>query len=895
MAPAITGELHAFARLRRRLIGDPRPTTREQDSDPHDDPDPLVAGMLIGAYRLLRPLGQGGMGEVWLAHDPRLDRKVAIKALRPRAASDPARARARLVREAQAIARIGHPNVVAVYDAGMLDVADSRSPRAFIAMEYVEGQSLAQWLSAARPTAAEILEVFVAAGRGLVAAHNAGQVHRDFKPANVMLGTRGEVKVLDFGIALVDGESPSGSGVDTEPSRRVRAASADSGRLTETGFVMGTPRYMSPEQHTGRVATPASDQFSFCCALLEALQGAPAFAGRGTVELGRAKLRGAIADGSTDVPKWLRSVLARGLARAPEERWPSMVVLLEQLSRRRSSRLRAVFAGLAGVGALAVTLASPADDRCQGRPSVSDARQAEILAQQADGDEPATRVVDALRGHDARLTGLEVTTCESHRDGLIGDAAFDRRVECLRGHRRDLEHAAGLLESGAAVGGPAMAVVHGLVDARACVDDERLALAIAPPTDSTTALAIDRARTRLSAARFFRYAGLAHDARAAVEDARVAVTGIDYPPIAAEIDFAAGQVQLAFADPEAVDTLGRALATAESFGDDRLAAEIAASFANAAVRQPAALEGLTAILPRVDAIIRRAGDPPTARGDYWTAVSTFHTKRGEYEKSLAATEQARVVYQTALGPEDRRLDSANFNAGIALINLRRPHEGVARFAQVTAWRERVLGPLHRSTISALAALGVGHVQAGELDQAQARLSEAVERAESAEGPWHAELPFSLAALGDLARRRDRLDYALVYYRRALAIAEHNEGPMAAETATLASDLGDLERQTGHVDDARAHLDQAITAHEHMLGREHALVAQANRRMAELEVQAGRPARARSFAREAIAILEGLAATPEQLAEARRPLDAAMLAMATEHGATDRSADSRADQ
>ncbi|HWB77839.1 MAG TPA: serine/threonine-protein kinase, partial [Nannocystaceae bacterium] len=340
-------EQDALARLRARLVD---------------------VGMTVGAYRLLHPIGRGGNGEVWLAHDPRLDRRIAIKLLQPHVCGDPARVR--LLREARAIAQIVHPNVVAIYDSGTID-GDTRS---FIAMEYVDGCSLAAWLRDVPRSADEIIAMFVAAGQGLDAAHRAGQIHRDFKPSNVMIGPRGEVKVLDFGLALGVGESRSR---DTDPAAQ---ASSGDDRLTETGVVMGTPRYMSPEQHTGDAVTPASDQFSFCCALLEALQHAPAFVGCGAVQLCRAKLRGDIASGTQDVAPHVRAVLERGLDPRPERRFRSMAALLEQLGARRGDR-RGRFATIAVLAVLALVGATePADASSSVRAAVDAFDEARLHA-----------------------------------------------------------------------------------------------------------------------------------------------------------------------------------------------------------------------------------------------------------------------------------------------------------------------------------------------------------------------------------------------------------------------------------------------------------------------------------------------------------------------------------
>ncbi|MCB9749087.1 MAG: serine/threonine protein kinase [Myxococcales bacterium] len=201
----------------------------------------------IGRFRVVDRLGAGGMGVVYLAHDPELDRRVAIKVLRERGGGR--EAASRLQREAQAIARVAHPNVVAVHETGVHEGA------VFVVMEHVEGRSLRTWLEEHARTPAEILDVFAGAGAGLAAAHAVGLVHRDFKPENVIVGADGRPRVLDFGLA----RSVLAEQLVTLPTEG--AGPLD--ELTRTGAVLGTPSYMSPEQFLGGRLSPASDQFSF--------------------------------------------------------------------------------------------------------------------------------------------------------------------------------------------------------------------------------------------------------------------------------------------------------------------------------------------------------------------------------------------------------------------------------------------------------------------------------------------------------------------------------------------------------------------------------------------------------------------------------------------------------
>jgi serine/threonine protein kinase len=286
----------------------------------------LTKGTKVGRYVIGDRLGMGGMGVVYAARDPDLDRDVAIKVLRSDFARSNPDAAQRIAREAQAMARISHPNVVNVYDVGAI------GDQVFVAMERINGKSLRVWLSDAPRTVAEILEVFTGAGQGLIAAHDAGIVHRDFKPDNVLVGDDGRARVTDFGLAF---------------DHRVDAMdSTTSSSEGATRPIAGTPSYMAPEQHAGGNADPRTDQFSFAVALYEALYGKRPFSGTTREELADAVIQGRIdAAPSSSVPSSLRTILLRALSTKPGDRFPTMAELLRALGRDRGRRPRRIAYG----------------------------------------------------------------------------------------------------------------------------------------------------------------------------------------------------------------------------------------------------------------------------------------------------------------------------------------------------------------------------------------------------------------------------------------------------------------------------------------------------------------------------------------------------------------------
>jgi serine/threonine protein kinase len=322
----------------------------------------LATGTVVGRYVVERLIGTGAMGAVYAARDPELGRVVALKLLRSSALSqtEQGRMRARLLREAKAMARLSHPDVITLYDVGTF------GDQLFVAMEHVDGGTLREWRAERHRTWGEILAVYERAGSGLAAAHEAGLVHRDVKPDNVLVGRDGRVRVTDFGLARADpGESRTVSGthaVTAEPKSRPVAATT----LTGTGRLLGTPAYMAPEQLQGQPADARSDVFSFCVALYEALYGERPFAGHTILELRQAIERGSIraAPTMTRVPRWVRTALVRGLRPTPDERFPSMRELLDalragQAQYRRQFRLLSVASIGVAIAALLMLLERP--------------------------------------------------------------------------------------------------------------------------------------------------------------------------------------------------------------------------------------------------------------------------------------------------------------------------------------------------------------------------------------------------------------------------------------------------------------------------------------------------------------------------------------------------------
>jgi len=305
----------------------------------------------IGRFVVLDVLGSGGMGIVYSARDPDLDRKVALKLLHATAGDPRGDVRTRLLREAQAMARIDHPNVIKVYEVG------THADGVYVAMEFAKAGTLRTWLQHKPRTQREVIGAFVQAGRGLAAAHSVGLIHRDFKPDNVLMMTHDTAKVSDFGLVVEqdDQEVARGPAAPTEVASHATPLSV---KLTRTGAVMGTPMYMAPEQFKGEIATARTDQFSFCVALCEALHGQRPFSGATFEELAANVMEGRVMARPAAAPAWLWRIIARGLARDPAARFPSMDALLAELARDRSRRRLRLLVGVGAAAAIAAAIAN---------------------------------------------------------------------------------------------------------------------------------------------------------------------------------------------------------------------------------------------------------------------------------------------------------------------------------------------------------------------------------------------------------------------------------------------------------------------------------------------------------------------------------------------------------
>lgn len=515
-----------------------------------------VEPLKLARYHILRKVATGGFGVVYEGYDPELDRKVAVKLLHT-GSDDADDAVTRLLREARALARLTHAAVLPVFDVGHLDATAAACPNAvFMVTELVDGTTLREWLTAGQRPWREVLRVFRTAGEGLAAAHDAGIIHRDFKPANVLIGADGRVRVADFGLARWTSSE--------EHHAELRATDSTTSRadmdITEPGTVMGTPRYMAPEQHDGSTMDARTDQYAFCIALHEALHATPPFGGSSLEALCTAKAKGLEArpPQNSRIPARLHRVLRRGLSPRPEDRFESMpdllraLAMIERRRRRGLAILSGVAAGAVAVGTLAISRANAEHGLCSDTDSLEAEWNEEIRRRvlerlSAGIDGPlADRIVTSVDDYVQDWIAARQQTC--HAAVGTGDTAIEairRRLACFEYRREELR---GILEvfetADRSTARQGEAIVAMLPDPATCTHDEELATHFLP-VEAEQAEAVAHARAHMLALRALRLSGRYEEARAeGLEALRFAEMG-SHPPTRARALFALAWVETA--------------------------------------------------------------------------------------------------------------------------------------------------------------------------------------------------------------------------------------------------------------------------------------------------------------------------------------------------------------
>lgn len=876
----------------------PSPSIPSQPTDAGPEESfELERGTPIERYVLLKPLGQGGMGVVYSAYDPDLDRKVALKLLRPdKQTPDGNSSRAWMLREAQAMARISHPNVISVYDVG------TYGNQVFVAMEFIQGRTLSTWIRKEKHTVPEILRVFVEAGQGLVAAHKAGLVHRDFKPSNVLIGDNHRVCVLDFGLArlaeVAEAEEQALSG-DLEGIEDLEPIAL---ALPESSLIMGTPQYMPPEQYLGTEVDGRADQFAFCASLYWALFRKRPFeprqvaktaaesskgTARGTAE-GIRKLPHTTAakepPADAKVPVSVRRAVMRGLSLNPEDRFPSMDALLEALSlqQRRGQRRGAI----AAVGALALAAAGVGGYAyqqsriCAG----SDELVASVWSPQAHqklqaafaatgkpfAAEAAAKVVNLLDGYARAWAGMHTEACVATRvRGEQTEELLSMRMVCLDRRRKDLGALASLLtEADAKVVEKAVDAASALPSLQPCQDIASLAEQPALPSDPAKKTAVEQLGGRVAEVKALHDAGRYKAGVELAKKLEPEVVATTYLPLQAELGYHLGWLlQQSGQGEDGIHRLEQAFDTAEASRSDRTRLEVLTKLIYTQVNnghpQEAERWGQVAL-----AVLKRVGGEPSLSIDLMGNLGYVALQRGRYQESRDYFEKARALVDANLGPDDPKRAKVSHGLALAALRMAEYPRAIELFTQSLQQTEAAKGKQHPEVATRQTMLATAYRESGDLEKAQEHVQQALEVRKATQGPEHPAVADTLDELGMGLIALKRYDEAVNTFNEALAIKRKALGEDHPDLQYSYDGVGQALLAAGKAQESLEPLRKALSFQD----AEPEGLAQTGFGLAKALWETGQPAEARKEAervREEYKKLE----KPDQVAELTAWLDA----------------------
>ena len=826
-------------------VGDPAEPTQVYPADSSPDADapanrllpesgPHGAPSKVGRYVVLDVLGMGGMGVVCTAYDPKLDRKVALKLLRRRVGKGTrsSTGRARLVREAQALAKLSHPNIVTVHD-----VDTTPDGRIYMAMEFVRGRTITQWLSAVKPGWREILEVFAEAAQGVAAAHAANITHRDFKPANVLIGEDGRVKVLDFGLAKSDSGNIS---TDSDDNRSESAGigedimqvvqSTGDMKLTMAGRIVGTPAYMSPEQRRGRPTGPPTDQFSFAVSLYEALYGKLPFR---SDSHSRDAARGRIIDppADTEVPSWVFRALKRALAPQPSDRYPNMEGLIAALRADPARRRRKLALGaggavvLGGTAALVAMGQQPEDGLCQGararlEPVWGEERRAVVDASlrgtaTAYAAYTAERVLENIDQYADTWVQARTTVCEATWvHGEQSETTLDVRMHCLDQRQGELRALVDVLsDADAEVVEQAVSAVAALGDPSSCITAEP-EVSSRLPEHPETRKAVLAAQARTDDAEALLRAGRYPVALDVVREAVGLAEATKHAPTIARSVYLQGLVMQTLDDYEAASA---------RFEE---AAEIAA----------------------------RANDPELETRALVAFVRVVGVHLHDPQRANGIAVGARSALLRAGSPAELESRLA-LQLGSTALAAREVTDAVDELRKALAAAERAYPPGDVRFAELLVKLGVALAQGGDHAESETLLRRALDLRESKLGPMHPGVAIVAQNLANVvASRPSGLEEAIDLTDRAMAIQRAALGPGSSSVARLWATKATLHERAGQPELAFSEYERAVDIYRK--ARADVDLGDALNNLANLQLENGSYADAARSAREAEALFKG---------------------------------------
>ncbi|MCY1057007.1 serine/threonine-protein kinase [Nannocystis sp. SCPEA4] len=869
-------------------------------ADGSASPRPREQPTRIGRFTVLRELGSGGMGVVYAAYDEQLDRKLAIKLLHGDPDHDASQGHARLLREAQALARLSHPNVVAIYEVG------SFFEHVFLAMEYVQGVSLRAWLEAAPRPWREVLRVFAQAGRGLAAAHAAGLVHRDFKPDNAIVGDDGRVRVLDFGLA----RTPESAEAQTTDEPRTTAMSRNTlgSQLTVAGAVVGTPAYIAPELYMRLPADARSDQFAFCVALWEALYGQRPFLGETLQALALTICEGRVTapPAGRRVPAWLHAALLRGLDADPARRFPSMDALLAAIDRDpERTRVRLLgaavllcVAGMIGLGARNVMASR--EGLCTGGAARITSVWGQVQKDSLTAALTATGLPyarDTAARVNLRLDAYAAAWAAAHRDACEDTAVrkeqsqelLELRMACLEDRRAALAETVALLhEAEAPTLERAVQATQELPAIEPCANTSYVRSEHPLPATAAEAIAEAAARQRFERILALLAADRGREAELEFSKIEAAALPLHLTP---ELTLLRARVDVARSRYEAArEGFEQAYMTARRLGDDTTA-RVAATNQLLQLDDDNRLRPLWELWWRLAEIeVARSGDLQerlalrltranylrTATTEYSRAYDTLagaveeceadrecrgsflstklmnglgwiYTELGDGEASLAMHRRALARRIEMLGPRHPHVALSLDSMGGALELLGRYEEALKVQEQALALRLAVFGRDDVSVAESYNNLAGVLMQLEDVPRAAEYFRETVRIEEKLLGPESAQIGLTLMNLGSAMHQLGRQEEALRLLERTAQIQRTTLVPFHAETMYTQALLAGIQHSLGDLEASERHFLAALKVIELRREPDHLGAAMVQQNYAALLREMDRP-------REALALM-----------------------------------------
>jgi tetratricopeptide (TPR) repeat protein len=795
----------------------------------------LQAGDRLGPYTIVDTVGRGATSVVYEAHDPKLERSVALKLLDGSEDREDER-NARLLDEARAMAKLRHANVLAVFDAGVID------DTVFIAMELVRGQTLRHWLDKHTRSMTEIIRAFIAAGRGLAAAHAAGLVHRDFKPDNVLVDGDGHVLVTDFGLSRSTATAASSDGVDADL------------RVTRTGGVVGTPAYMAPEQVDG-VGDPSSDQFSFCVALYEALAGTRPFAGDDLASL-LANVRAGHVRGRLS-PRWLDRAVRRGLATDPAQRFPSMAALLATLERGIRPRRWLVPAAIAGLaaattGVLIERAIRPAHqaacaDAHAGLDGVWDAQKRQQLraAFAATGTPYALDTARTIERHldeyAEKWALMRADVCTAAGEGrwtselgAMSDACFTERLTALGAVVDVLAH----VDAKAAA--RASTALSSLPDLETCRRPAQLGAwkrESADPLLGVERTALGRALADIDA---LLDTGQFERAAAALPSlvSTAHMLGMGRAEAMADVLDCKLEQRVHHAE-RAEAACHRAAQLASSIGQPDLAARAWVGVMQVVSNDFGRYDEADRWAEYARAALAQTSGAPLIEGTLELALGTTTMQRGRLDEARAHDLKGLAIFEQVYGKDSLRVADVLSNLGIVEDLANNRDQALAYYGHSLSIRTAELGDRHPDVAASLGNIAIIEINTAKYDDARAHLSRALAITEAAL-PGNVQIGLILANRGYLELHVGDYGAAASDIERSLAILTAAQGDKQPRLAIGLLNLASVRIQLGQAEQALQLSQRAYAIARAVLDEHHETVLKAHIGIGEALIELGRP-------------------------------------------------------